>query len=483
MKIHSFFALCALAALTLAGCNKKEAEPQVAADPDAGVKAITLSINGIKMTKAQVTPDDSWSEKSAIDQLDIYFTTNSDVIKYSYRLSATENSEAWEVITKTTGANKVRFIGLTGVSRVYVVANSSESLLESGNISQVAADLENMYGNKENTDVLYVGGDEDLSPIGTEPATEVGTDITEGDAEMADQYYSAIVSIRPVISRLEIGKISAVTSGSAKIQGDGDQTWTVNWSGFEPQLTGIYMSNFYGKLNPVAPTLSDFFATPAGNLITNGLWNSNAGIPDRFNESVLGIALYSNYGSEAYQDIFANEPAASEANKYVYFDGNSMTCVPFNFLVPFDVTATVPSVEVPGEMDFEAPKFHFQFVFDTKALQSFKIDSIIDDKTSDEVDPVEDQDLYDQLSAKLVFTTASTEGNIYYANVTGFVADNDGTPGEAVTVKPNSIYRMSEVKITPFNMGGGTVTSDEYNIIVKVTVLDYNPVNVLPSFE
>ena len=119
-------------------------------------------------------------------------------------------------------------------------------------------------------------------------------------------------------------------------------------------------------------------------------------------------------------------------------------------------------------------------MFDTEALQSFKIDSIIDDKTSEEV---EDQDLYDQLSAKLVFTTASTEGNIYYANVTGFVADNDGTPGEAVTVKPNSIYRMSEVEITPFNMGGGTVTSDEYNIIVKVTVLDYNPVNVLPSFE
>ena len=32
-------------------------------------------------------------------------------------------------------------------------------------------------------------------------------------------------------------------------------------------------------------------------------------------------------------------------------------------------------------------------------------------------------------------------------------------------------------------MTGGTVSSDDYNIIVSVKVLEYNEVPVLPSFE
>ena len=79
-----------------------------------------------------------------------------------------------------------------------------------------------------------------------------------------------------------------------------------------------------------------------------------------------------------------------------------------------------------------------------------------------------------------MFTVANTEGNIYYANVTGFL-NNAGD--SAVTVAPNTIYRMNEVQITPFNLTGGTVTSDEYNIIVKVDVLEYNEMVVKPSFE
>ena len=102
--------------------------------------------------------------------------------------------------------------------------------------------------------------------------------------------------------------------------------------------------------------------------------------------------------------------------------------------------------------------------------------------TAEEVTPVNNPDLYDKLTAGLVFTTVSDD-NIYYANVTSFVEDNSGIAGDAVTIKPNSIYKMSEVSIAPYNLGFGTVTEEAYNVIVKVSVLPYNEVKVLPSFD
>ena len=121
------------------------------------------------MTKATMVPDVSWAKAASIDQIDIYFTSESKNILYAYRLSETSHTDAWNAINSTEGNNKVRFIGLDGVSQVYVVANDviAEPYTE-GNISQISADLINMYGTKDNTDVLYVGGDDSLAPIGTE---------------------------------------------------------------------------------------------------------------------------------------------------------------------------------------------------------------------------------------------------------------------------------------------------------------------------
>ena len=57
-------------------------------DPDAGVKEITISINGAGMTKSVVTPVPGWDEGYAISKYDIYFTSASGVIKYAYTLEA-----------------------------------------------------------------------------------------------------------------------------------------------------------------------------------------------------------------------------------------------------------------------------------------------------------------------------------------------------------------------------------------------------------
>lgn len=483
MKIYSFIATTAIAALALAGCNKEQVTAP-AANPDEGVKAVTLSIRGLNAnTKAQFgqTVDASWVEDSGIDQLDIYFTSAGDQIQYAYRLDASgEYSEAWNAIIATTGDNRVRFIGLKEVSRVYVVANYPDELVTSGNMTQIVADLADMQGNHAGafvtkTDVVYMGGDTELTPIGTEPADNVGAEVGEG--EPASMYMTAKVTIRPVISRLEIEKISVVSTGTLEVTDPDNQedVYEVTWEGFEPELVGVYMSNFYGTLEPVTPTLRTFFATPEGQGIANGAWT---GLDANYNKN--GLAFYNNYKS-TYEALFTDCPGKQEGeSNYVYFDGQDASCLPFNFLVPFDVEATDPEVNVEGS--FETPKFHFQFLFSQEDLAAYRITKVVNKLTQAEVTEDSDLDLYEKLTAGLVFTTVTTD-NIYYANVKSFFEDNEGIAGAAVTIKPNSIYRMSEVAISPFNLGFGTVSEEAQNVIVKVSVLPYNEVKVLPSFD
>lgn len=481
MKIYSFIATTAIAALALAGCNKEQVTAP-AANPDEGVKAVTLSIRGLNAnTKAPFgqTVDASWVKDSGIDQLDIYFTSAGDQIQYAYRLDASgEYSEAWNAITATTGDNRVRFIGLKEVSRVYVVANYPDVLVTSGNMTQIVADLADMQGNHAGafvtkTDVVYMGGDTELTPIGTEPADNVGAEVGEG--EPASMYMTAVVTIRPVISRLEIEKISVVSTGTLEVPDPDNEedVYEVTWEGFEPELVGVYMSNFYETLVPVTPTLGTLFATPEGQGIANGAWT---GLDANYNKN--GLAFYNNYSS-TYEALFTDCPG-TEGSKYVYFNGNSASCLPFNFLVPFDVESTAQEVNVEGS--FKTPKFHFQFLFSQDDLAAYNITKVVNKSTQEEVTEDNNLDLYERLTAGLVFTTVTTD-NIYYANVTSFFEDNSGTAGDPVIIKPNSIYRMSEVAISPFNLGFGTVSEEAQNVIVKVSVLPYNEVKVLPSFN
>lgn len=437
MKIYSFIATTAIAALALAGCNKEQVTAP-AANPDEGVKAVTLSIRGLNAnTKAPFgqTVDASWVKDSGIDQLDIYFTSAGDQIQYAYRLAASgQYSEAWNAITATTGDNRVRFIGLKEVSRVYVVANYPDELVTSGNMTQIVADLADMQGNHAGafvtkTDVVYMGGDTELTPIGTEPAGNVGAEVGEG--ESASMYMTAVVTIRPVISRLEIEKISVVSTGTLEVNDPDNEedVYAVTWEGFEPELVGVYMSNFYETLVPVTPTPRTLFATPEGQGIANGAWT---GLDANYNKN--GLAFYNNYNS-TYGALFTDCPGKQEGeSNYVYFDGEDASCLPFNFLVPFDVEATDQEVNVEGP--FETPKFHFQFLFSQEDLAAYRITKVVNKSTQAEVTEDSDLDLYERLTAGLVFTTVTTD-NIYYANVKSFFEDNSGTAGAPVTIKPN----------------------------------------------
>lgn len=497
MKHYSLLAALTAATLILAGCNKETPAP--AGDPDAGVKSVTLSLNWGKLTKAQVTPDDNWAAKAGITRIDIYFTTASDAIRYSKRIDSTTDETLWDNITGETGNNRIRFIGLTNVSRVYVVANDSEAIRTEGNISDITADLANMYGSKNNTDVLYFGGDEDLTPIGNEPADNVGATFDEtgapisnpeSDESMSSQYYSADVDIRPAISRLEIGKIAIQNTGSGEVSvqynNDPEKTYVVEYRGFQPELVGIYMSNFYGTLTPVNATLGNYFPTPEETgVISAGLWdndkiNKTADIAAAYNQD--GITLYSNYATGSYSALFANAPGPS-GDEYVYFNGNGTTCVPFNFIVPFN-HLDGSDMNIPAESGFAGgPKFHFQFYYPADAQDNYTITKIYDKALGEvdgNVDPVDEAELYNTVAA--AFTIPATEDDLYYANVTSFLPEDEGddTP---VEIEPNTIYRMGEVLVTPSNIGTGTVKITKYNIIVRVEIIDYNQINVRPSFD
>ena len=93
---------------------------------------------------------------------------------------------------------------------------------------------------------------------------------------------------------------------------------------------------------------------------------------------------------------------------------------------------------------------------------------------------MDDAELYNTVAA--AFTIPATEDDLYYANVTSFLPEDEGddTP---VDIEPNTIYRMGEVLVTPSNIGTGTVKITKYNIIVRVEIIDYNQINVRPSFD
>ena len=232
--------------------------------------------------------------------------------------------------------------------------------------SKTGVPIKSLYGSKNNTDVLYFGGDEDLTPIGNEPADNVGATFdetgapisdSESDESMSSQYYSADVDIRPAISRLEIGKIAIQNTGSGEVSvqynNNPEKTYVVEYSGFQPELVGIYMSNFYGTLTPVNATLGNYFPTPEETgVISAGLWDNNkinktADIAAAYNKD--GITLYSNYASGSYSALFANAPA-TEGEKYGRNSTSSSTIRLMHKRATLSPRSTTRLSERPKEM-------------------------------------------------------------------------------------------------------------------------------------
>ncbi len=500
MKKNLILTGAAILALLFTSCNKEETE---SISTSNGNKAITLSISGANLTKSAVDNGAAaWDATAAYSNLDIYFCDAADKILYAYSIA--DDTEG--LITALTNGTGVRFINLENVTAVYVAANASTALSAGTKVSTLTEYLYNQAPfttagvETEKNAITYIGGDTSLD-FGQEP-DDAATTIdyasgawTEVTSYEDNQYYKADLSIRPIISRLEMNSIQALASGTytdtyTDNSAGVTYTYSVNWTGFEPELKGIYMSNFYGSITPVVPSMGDFFQVPTGDKVDTAgeggnaatyLWNSAAGIGTAYN--VDGITLYTSGSADA--NLF---DGVSDGNgNYVYYNGNSSTCVPFNFFVPFDVTETADVIDRNTTVMPSTPRYHFLVNLDaiyeansySYSLYVTSSDGAYDNTLFTPGSLTDEEEVLYQLFTADFNFTAVDDGN-YYANIVNLYESSSATT-EAI-IQPNTIYK-TDVTIAPYNLTTSTIYEDSHNVIVIVHVVPYAIKNVTVAFD
>ena len=497
-----FAGLALLASAAFTSCEKTPAP-----SADEGTKSIALSINfGGVATKAVdddleagfVTGDDYTS-------LQIYFTDDAGNIKYAY--NATENNandgtaagEIWDNLADAVNSNGVKFIGLDAVSGVYVTANApladdiyGGAVSENVKVSAIneLLKIENIDATEANA-MPYAGACIQLQPLGSTQISAGAGEVVVGDGAEGAEYWKAELSIRPVVSRFEVSKVGVKTSGTTYFKEvdnegvkvlepcddtDSDVKYKVEWTGFDADLIGIYMSNFY-KSSPLFPdkTVIDdwtavLFATPGFaegvSPIAEGKWTG-------LSDDQKGIS-YANYNN-GYQDFTTAHAGTTSGTTNYLFDGGSdasAVVVPFNFFVPYSLSDRSATADDVADLGAACPALHFQF----KKPENLTIScTSVQDNTSGSWQDVTDNNLKQQLQNAVAWPN-STDG-IAYANVTKFLDDQQ----TELTVKPGLIYKVQEVVVEPVNLSVSTKDTDQFNVYVVVKVVGFDERNVNES--
>ena len=509
MKKFSFIfaGLALLASAAFTSCEKSPAP-----SADEGTKSIALSINfGGVATKA--VDDDLEAGFVAGDDytsLQIYFTDDAGNIKYAY--NATENNandgtaagEIWDNLADAANSNGVKFIGLDAVSGVYVTANAplSSGITYGGAVSETVdvsainelLKIENIDATEANV-MPYAGACIQLQPLGSTQISADAGEVVVSDGAEGAEYWKAELSIRPVVSRFEVSKVGVKTSGTTYFKEvdnegvkvlepcddtDSDVKYKVEWTGFDADLIGIYMSNFY-KSSPLFPNktaIDDWtavlFATPGFaegvSPIAEGKWT---GLSD---DQIDGIS-YANYNN-GYQDFTTAYAGTTSGTTNYLFDGGSdasAVVVPFNFFVPYSLSDRSATADDVVDLGAACPALHFQF----KKPENLNIScSSVQDNTSGNWQDVTDNNLKQQLQNAVAWPN-STDG-IAYANVTKFLNEDQLTE---LTVKPGLIYKVREVVVEPVNLSVSTKDTDQFNVYVVVKVVGFDVRNVYPVFD
>lgn len=506
-----FAGLALVASAALTSCEK---DPAPAADE--GLKSIALSVNfGQTGTKAEIDGelDDPWTnDYSGFERLDIYFTNAKDQIKYYYRAASTDvdgmGKIIWDSLDPSTDNpnSGVRFIGMEGISKVFVVANGPKITELNTDPNGTVTSTTDIYAlndaikltdyTGEQITMLYAGAAVNLTLAGTVSGT-AGV-ITVG--EEGGQDYQADVTIRPALSRLEVQQAGVVTSGYVYFKTDGgtgnfieteiegEAEYRVEFSGFEPSLVGVYASNVYktSPLFPVqtGPAAGTLFDTPTfegqESPIKEGKW------VELVSETELNDYLsYANYdeAGTGYGDLVStaySDDTPSGTNELLLFNGNKNSAnkvIPFNFFVPYDITSTASDVTaLSGSV---MPSLHFQF---KEPAQRMNLTVEHKNAGTGAWESVSDQSIIDALEAQVDWPTAvGGEDGIAFANVVKYYTGDDLTT--ETTLRPGYIYRVQKVIVDPTNISISTKDTDAYNVYVVVTVVPYNDENVYPGFE
>ena len=258
----------AAACIGMVACSKDDA-----ANPSAdGSKQIVLKVN-LPTTRAALTPDDPYVAKgTTISSMNVFFTNANGVVQNAYELKDT-------YLTNIIGTTGLRFVGLENVTAVYIVANAPDGVVmpdEGDNMNTFSVELAKQAPSMGQNEMVFAGCDLDITPLTPDVNTpEIPTYDNGNKWNEGDQTYNADITIRPLISRIEWGKIETDTDGNKLVQ-VGSDYYLVEWSDWDVEICGIYQSNVYGaeSIFAAAPVADNtFFATPtAMNAIVNGEW-------------------------------------------------------------------------------------------------------------------------------------------------------------------------------------------------------------------
>ena len=498
-----FAGLALVASAALTSCEK---DPAPVADE--GLKSIALSINfgGVATKAVDDDLETGFSPGKDYTSLQIYFTNDAGNIKYAYTAdqnSTDDEKTIWDNLTATS--NGVKFIGLESVSGVYVTANAE---LQSGityggavpetiNVSAIndLLKIEDIDGVVAKM-MPYAGACTQLQAVGSNNISATAGEVVVGDGADGAEYLVADLTIRPVVSRFEVNKVGVRTTGTTyfkEVDNEGvkvlepcasnDQNvkYSVEWDGFDAELIGIYMSNFY-KSSPLFPNktaIDDWtavlFETPGFNEgvspIAEGKWTAltdNAGIS------------YANYNNGYEVFTTNNIGSTSGDNKYLFDGTTNSVVVPFNFFVPYSLTDKGADADAVASFnDVVSPALHFQFR--KPATLNITYPSV-QENTTGSWQNVTDDNLKQQLQNAVAWPNSTDAEGIVYANVTKFLTI-DGDESSAITIKPGLIYRIQDVIVEPVNLSVSTKLTDQFNVYVVVEVVGFDVRNVYPSFD
>lgn len=455
----------AAACIGMVACSKDDA-----ANPSAdGSKQIVLKVN-LPTTRAALTPDDPYVAKgTTISSMDVFFTNTNGAVQYAYNLTGVD-------LTSITGTTGLRFVGLENVTAVYIVANAPASVSLPGlgaNMNTFSVELAKQAPSMGQNEMVFAGCDLDITPL----TPDVNDDIpTYNNAQWneGDQTYNADITIRPLISRIEWGKIETDTDGKKLVQ-VGSDYYLVEWSKWDVEICGIYQSNVYGaesifaaKPVPVDEEDDDiFFATPKGlNAIVEGEWATPSSTFIGW-DALKSVLTYNGYDNNT--DKYASVLPSN------YNTNNK--CVPFHFFVPFDVDGKNPAA---GTLDgAKEPHWHFLLHFDNPSAYNSSIkvyESDADGTQGTEID-LNSNDAALSVASQFMFPV--TADKTAYVNVIDLF---EGDTTTNISYAPGKIY-TTNVLLSPFNVTAGPVVVTDYNVIVKVTVADFATQAVTPEFD
>ena len=497
-----FAGLALLASAAFTSCEKSPAP-----SADEGTKSIALSINfgGVATKAVDDELESGFVAGKDYTSLQIYFTNDAGDIKYAYTADANSSDDEKTIWDNLTTSNGVKFIGLESVSGVYVTANAQllAGITYDGPVTEdvnVAAindllKIENIDEFAAN-EMPYAGACTQLQTAGSSSISGTAGEVIVGDGADGAEYLVADLTIRPAVSRFEVSKVGVKTSGTTyfkEVDNEGvkvlepcasnDQNvkYSVEWEGFDAELIGIYMSNFY-KSSPLFPNknaIDDWtavlFATPGFDEgvspIAGGKWTAltdNAGIS------------YANYNTGYEAFTTNNVGVTSGDNKYLFDGTTNSVVVPFNFFVPYSLTDKGENADAVASFDdVVSPALHFQFRKPASLAISY---TLIQEYTSGSWQNVTDENLKQQLQNAIAWPNSTDAEGIVYANVTKFLT-TDGDESSAITIKPGLIYKIQDVIVEPVNLSVSTKDTDQFNVYVVVEVVGFIEKNVYPSFD